>query len=154
MNLANTKKSPKNFFTWILNILIVIMSLIVIYLFYSFISQQVPEPKQDPTILIDSTNQIIQIEILNGSGIKGAGAKFTNYLRKNGVDVIDVRNYKTSSLENTIIIDRIGDIKASKKIAQLIGITEKNILQQINPDYFVSITLILGKDCTQLKPMM
>lgn len=130
------------------------MSLIVIYLFYSFISQQVPEPKQDPTILIDSTNQIIQIEILNGSGIKGAGAKFTNYLRKNGVDVIDVRNYKTSSLENTIIIDRIGDIKASKKIAQLIGITEKNILQQINPDYFVSITLILGKDCTQLKPMM
>ncbi|RCK73381.1 MAG: hypothetical protein IGBAC_0227 [Ignavibacteriae bacterium] len=130
------------------------MSLIVIYLFYSFISQQVPEPKQDPTLLIDSTNQIIQIEILNGSGIKGAGAKFTNYLRKNGVDVIDVRNYKTSSLENTIIIDRIGDIKASKKIAQLIGITEKNILQQINPDYFVSITLILGKDCTQLKPMM
>ncbi len=130
------------------------MSLIVIYLFYSFISQQVPQPEPNTTLLIDSTNQVIQIEILNGSGIKGAGAKFTNYLRKNGIDVVDARNYKIFSLDNTIIIDRVGDKKASLRVAQIIGLTEKDILQQINPDYFVSITLILGKNCTQLKPMM
>lgn len=130
------------------------MSLIVIYLFYSFISQQVPEEETDSTALIDTTNNIIQIEVLNGSGIKGAAAKFTNYLRQQGIDVVDSRNYKASSFENTIVIDRIGDRKASLKVAQLIGVSEKNILQQINPDYFVSVTVIIGKDCLQLKPMM
>lgn len=130
------------------------MSLIVIYLFYSFISQQVPKQEPDSTLLIDTTNQIIQIEVLNGSGIKGAAAKFTNYLRKQGIDVVDARNYKSSTFENTMIIDRIGDRQASLKVAKLIGVSEKNIIQQINPDYFVSITVIIGKDCLQLKPMM
>ncbi len=130
------------------------MSLIVIYLFYSFISQQVPRQEPDSTLLIDTTNQIIQIEVLNGSGIKGAAVKFTNYLRKQGIDVVDARNYKSSTFENTMIIDRVGDRQASLKVAKLIGVSEKNIIQQINPDYFVSITVIIGKDCLQLKPMM
>lgn len=130
------------------------MSLIVIYLFYSFISQQVPEQEPNAVQLIDTTNNVIQIEVLNGSGIKGAASKFTDYLRRKGIDVVDSRNYKASSFENTIVIDRIGDRQASLKVAQLIGVSEKNIVQQINPDYFVSITVIIGKDCLQLKPMM
>lgn len=156
MNPSSLKKKfqTKNLFTWLLNILIVIMSLIVLYLFYSFISQQIPEQKQDTNLLIDTTDHIIQIEILNGSDIKGAAKKFTNYLRNYGIDVVDSRNYRTHNLEQTIIIDRVGNKAAALKVARTIGVSEKNILQQINPDYFISLTVIIGKDCIQLKPMM
>lgn len=57
-------------------------------------------------------------------------------------------------MRETIVIDRIGNSENVKYIAAIIGISEKNIIQQINPDYFVAVSVIIGNDYNQLKPMM
>jgi hypothetical protein len=81
--------------------------------------------------------------------------KFTDYLRLHGVDVVNIRNYNNKTpMRETIVIDRIGNSENVKYIAAIIGISEKNIIQQINPDYFVAVSVIIGNDYNQLKPMM
>lgn len=125
------------------------------YLFYAFINRQIPQQEKKTPAVIDTTQKIIQIEVLNGCGKKGVAVKFTDYLRLHGVDVVNIKNYNNKSpLRETIIIDRIGNLENAKYIAAIIGISEKNIIQQINPDYFVAVSVIIGNDYNQLKPMM
>lgn len=125
------------------------------YLFYAFINRQIPQQEKKTPAVIDTTQQIIQIEVLNGCGKKGVAVKFTDYLRLHGVDVVNIKNYNNKSpLRETIIIDRIGNLENAKYIAAIIGISGKNIIQQINPDYFVAVSVIIGNDYNQLKPSM
>src|SRR5438876_5694692 len=39
--------------------------------------------------------RIIQLDVLNGCGTKGAGAKMMSRLRLSGFDVVEMKNYKT-----------------------------------------------------------
>lgn len=99
-----------------------------------------------------SAAEIVQLEVLNGCGVPGIGDKFTAYLRANNFDVVNLGNYITSDVINTIVIDRRGNIENAKKVAEALGIKKENVLQQINDDYFLDVTLVLGKDFNQLKP--
>ncbi len=138
-----------------MNILIFFLSVSVLYLFFAFINRQIPQRENQTPAVIDTTHKIIQIEVLNGCGKKGIALKFTDYLRLHGVDVVNINNYNNKSpLIETIILDRIGNLENAKYIAAIIGISEKNIIQQINPDYFVAVSVIIGNDYIQLKPMM
>lgn len=151
----NYKKIWSKFFlTWALNVIIFLLFIIVAYLTYAFLSQQITTTGNDQPTVIDTTRQIIQIEILNGSGGKGIAAKFTNYLRTKGIDVVDTRNYRSSDIEETMVIDRIGNLQNASQVANAIGVSDAKIIQQINTDYFIAITVIIGKDYPKLKPMM
>ncbi len=151
----NEKKNrSKLFLTWALNITIFLLFIIVAYLFYAFLFQQIPTTDNNQPTLIDTSRHIIQIEVLNGCGVKGIAAKFTNYLRSKGIDVVDTRNYRRQDIEETFIIDRIGNLKNASEVANALGVSDKNIIQQINTDYFVAVTVVIGKDYNKLKPMM
>ena len=43
-------------------------------------------------------SEIIQVEVLNGCGVKGLADRFTDYLRQNNVDVVNIKNYISRSL--------------------------------------------------------
>ncbi|MDP2207159.1 MAG: LytR C-terminal domain-containing protein [Bacteroidota bacterium] len=151
----NDKKNwSKLFLTWTLNVIIFLLFIIVAYLFYAFLSQQIPTTGNNQPTLIDTSRQIIQVEILNGSGGKGIAAKFTNYLRTKGIDVVDTRNYRSSDIEETIVIDRIGNLQNASQVANALGVSDTKIIQQINTDYFIAVTVVIGKDYPKLKPMM
>ncbi len=151
---SNSRKS-RPIFTWLLNILIVILAVFVVYFSYAFISRQIPtESKEPPSLVIDTTHQVIQIEILNGCGIKGTASKFRLFLMSHGFDVVDVRNYKSFDIQETLVIDRIGNLSNADGVAKSLGVSKKNVIQQINPDYFVAVSVIIGKDYNQLKPMI
>jgi hypothetical protein len=139
-----------------LNILIVVLLVFVLYLCYAFINRQIPQPVKKTPAVIDTTAQkIIQIEVLNACGKRGVAAKFTDYLRLHGIDVVNIKNYNSKSAFNeTIVIDRVGNLKDAKFVAAALGIQEKNIIQQINADYFVAVSVVIGSDYSQLKPMM
>ena len=54
--------------------------------------------------------RIVQLDVLNGCGVKGAGAKLTSFLRTQGFDVVEMKNYKSFKIHETLVIDRIGDL--------------------------------------------
>ncbi len=151
----NDKKNWSKFFlTWTLNVIIFLLFIVVAYLLYAFLFQQIPPNENNQPTVIDTTRQIIQVEVLNGSRGKGIAAKFTNYLRTKGIDVVDTRNYRSSDIEETIVIDRIGNLQNASQVANALGVSDTKIIQQINTDYFIAVTVVIGKDYPKLKPMM
>lgn len=96
--------------------------------------------------------QVIQIDLLNGCGVNGAASKFTGYLRARGYDVVEMKNYKTSDVRESLVIDRTGNVETAQKVAYALGVKEKNIIQQINQNYFVDVSVVVGKDFNALKP--
>lgn len=116
------------------------------YLFYA--EGKKPPPPPAPVI----PSKVIQLDVQNGCGAKGAGAKFTNFLRASGFDVVDVRNYSSSRVAKTIVIDRLGNLEAARKVAAALGVSEANIVQQLNPDYLVAVSVVIGEDYPSLNP--
>ena len=134
----------------LLNGSILAVLLVVGYFAYAYIVQK-PSPgngEQDHT----PPPRIIQLDVLNGCGGKGVASKFTSYLRGAGFDVVEMKNYKVSSVPRTLVVDRVGNLAAARRVATSLGVSESNIVQQINPDYFVDVSVIIGGDYSTLRP--
>jgi hypothetical protein len=92
----------------------------------------------------------VQVDVLNGTGVSGVAQRMTSYVRSLGYDVVEMRNYKTPDVGETLVIDRSGNMEIARRIAADVGVPEKNVLQQLNPDYFVTTSIVIGKDFKQL----
>jgi hypothetical protein len=136
----------------LLNIIIVVLAGIIIFMSYSVFMKISLLSSEGDDNDPDLTSRIVQLEVLNGCGISGAAEKFTNYLRQNNFDVVQVGNYYSFDIDNTIVIDRTGNKGNAIKVADALGIDSKNVIQQINNDYFLDVSLIIGKDFNRLKP--
>lgn len=146
---ANKTSGPANIF---LNVIIVLLAGVIIFLSYSlFIKISALTSGEDKNEL-NKTSPIIQLEVLNGCGITGIAEKFTNYLREENFDVVQVGNYRSFDIDNTLVVDRTGNKSNAFKVAETLGIDSKNVIQQINNDYFLDVSLIIGKDFNRLKP--
>ncbi|GEM_PF-589431 len=110
--------------------------------------EQTTEQKSGPQPL----TKIVQVDIQNGSGEKGIASRFTNFLRARGYDVVEAKNYKVSNVPRTLIVDRLGNIQTAHDLAEHIGVADTNIIQQLNPDYFVDVSIVIGQDCYELLP--
>jgi hypothetical protein len=84
---------------------------------------------------------VVQVNVLNGCGVGGVGQRMTGYLRSVGYDVVDMGNYKTFDLKQSLVIDRSGNGEVAKKIASDLGIDPKNVVQHIS----------IGKDFRNLR---
>jgi cell division protein YceG involved in septum cleavage len=137
----------------ILIILIIFLSAVVVFLSYSLYLkiQNISQSKNKSDHEVPSA--IIQVEVLNGCGVEGVAAKFTTYLRQNNFDVVQVGNYTSNNIDETMIIDRIGNRANTEKLADVLGINKKNIIQQLNKDYFLDATLVIGKDYKKFEPL-
>ncbi len=142
---------PKNL---ILNISILILIIIITILAYTtFQAASLKFGNSSDDLLIDSTKARIQVEVLNGCGITGVADKLTDYLRINRIDVVNLGNYRSFEIENSIIISRNNKIINAEKVAALVGLDENSIIQQTNSDYMLDVTFILGKDYRNLIPL-
>lgn len=147
---VNFKTSASNFF---LNIIIIFLSAIIIFLGYSLFDKIRDKNIADKEMeLKKAAAPIVQVEVLNGCGVPGVAEKFTDYLRNNNFDVVQMGNYISFDIGKTLIVDRSGNIANAKKVADALGINSKNIIQQINNDYLLDVSIIIGKDFNQLKP--
>lgn len=127
-----------------------IVLIAAIYFGYPDLSGNFEQPKDKQQM---EPPRIIQLDVLNGCGAKGVGSRFTDFLRANGFDVVEMKNYKSFLVNQTLVVDRIGDLSLARRVAAALGVSEKNIIQQINPDYFVDLSVIIGKDFSELKVM-
>ncbi len=116
------------------------------YLFYA----EGKKPEPPPATVIPS--KVIQLDVLNGCGAKGAGARYMAFLRGAGFDVVELKNYTSSTVARTLVIDRVGNLAAAQKVAAALGVAGSNVVQQLNPDYFVDVSVVIGEDHASLLP--
>ena len=153
----DTKTSIVNLFY---NLIIFFLVVLVVYLSYSAylkIMQKSPEK-----ILEEKTEiaaEIIQLNVLNGCGVSGVADRFTDFLRSQEFDVVELGNYtingKTNyNVDESFVIDRIGNKANAFKVAKILGIETSKVIQQLNDDYFLDVSLVIGKDYYKLKPII
>lgn len=152
MNLLSFFSNPKKLRSTGINVLIALLVVVVGYLAYAFVSRSIIAPPVDSNKSDVRPGQIIQIDLLNGCGVPGAAQTFTRYLRARGYDVVEMKNYKTFDVKESLVIDRSGNVELAKKVAYALGVSEKDIVQQINHDYFVDVSVVIGKNFSLLKP--
>ena len=147
MKLSATSRI-RNPRTLALNLLIGALALLVCYLGYSLLDRHFFRPP------VDSSKEgggVIQVDVLNGCGVTGAATQVRDYLRARGFDVVELLNYKSFDVSESIVVDRVGDGVAAQKVAAALGLGSGRIVRQINPDYFVDVSIVIGKDHASLK---
>lgn len=97
-------------------------------------------------------SEIIQVDVLNGCGVGGVADRFTDFLRTKNVDVVGIKNYISFDVDETMVVDRTGNEANAKRIANLLGIKNDNIITQLNKDYFIDVSIIVGRDYFNLTP--
>lgn len=150
---ANNAKASFN--NYMLNVLIFLLTTVIIYLSYSLFIKM--NNGDNPDIEIQAVKnkhaEIIQAEVLNGCGVSGVADRFTDFLRENNVDVVKTGNYIRFDVDETIVIDRTGNLDNAKYIAKLLKVKKGNAFTQLNNDYFVDVTIIIGRDYFKQSPI-
>ena len=138
----------------LLNAALAIGGLCVAVLLYGLVTRVLipqPDPRRSPggSNLVGS---IIQVEVRNGVGVDHLAAETTHYLRDRGFDVVDVGNYKTFTQKRSVVIDRVGDPEAARKVAEALGLPPDRVEQKIRRQYYLDASVIIGHDYKQLHP--
>lgn len=95
-------------------------------------------------------SEIIQIEVLNGCGVSGIANAYTGLLRENGFDVVETGNFETFALKETIIISRSGVMDNAYRVANALGVSKENVIQESSPDFYLDVSVIIGQDFEKL----
>lgn len=135
----------------LLNIIIVVLALLILFLVYALVAQISntlrKEEISEQKLILPSQ---VQIEVLNGCGVTGVADRLTEYLREKGFDVVNKGNYSSFDIDNTLVIDRSNNLDKSSMVANALGLENKSIVRQFNNQYFLDVTLIIGKDYNTL----
>lgn len=137
----------------ILNLSIILLSLILIFLTYELVSEL--NDNQNEIAVVEtnfSPKDLIHVEVLNGCGIPSLVDSLTEQLRKNKFDVIQTGNYFSFDVPQTLVIDRIGDMKAARIVADSLNVPIENVIQLKNENLLLDVTVIIGKDFNLIKP--
>jgi hypothetical protein len=137
------------------NILIFFLVVLIVYLSYSaYIKIVKGSSKIDEHQNSQVAAEIIQMDVLNGCGVSGVADIYTDFLREKGFDVVEIGNYSSYEVDETFVIDRIGNKANALKVASALGIENVKVIQQLNENYFLDVSLVIGKDYYKLKPMI
>ncbi len=150
--LPDSSQAQATSTNFVFNIIILLLAIIVGYMSYSLYRKIADLPGSADASAKAKAHSEIQVEVLNGCGVEGIADKFTEFLRSNHFDVVQMGNYISYDVEKTIVIDRTGNLSNAYKVADLLGIDRKNVIQQINENYFLDVSIIVGKDFYNLKP--
>jgi hypothetical protein len=148
------KQNLKSNFTGsnlILNSIILFLGILIVFLSYSLfnrLSGYYSQQNTGDTKKISSS--IIQVEVLNGCGSPGIAEKFTDFLRKENFDVVQMGNYISFDIDKSLVIDRTGNTNNARRVAAALGIDNKNVIIQKNDDSFLDVSVVIGKDYKKL----
>lgn len=149
-NSAGFKSSTINL---LLNISIFLLAALIIYMGYSiFIKLSNNQNRLEDQASDQIASDIIQVEVLNGCGVSGVADRFTDFLRTNNLDVVKSGNYISDDVSESLVIDRSGNMANAFKTAKALGIKSENVIQQLNKDYFLDVSIVIGRDYFNLTP--
>lgn len=160
----NRKKVASNLF---LNTSLVVLSLFILALSYSWLHRQfIAEPNdsaafiqlsEKPTTLtskmwLEKQFRDIKVEVLNGNGVDGIAATATDFLREQGFDVVRTDDADRTDYVYTLIKDRAGNLHTARRLAEILNVDTLSVFQEINRSLMLDATVILGKDYANLAP--
>lgn len=153
-NNSSDRMSPKESKNIFLTLFILILALLILYMGLSMYSRVRSYKKaEQQKAMHEVPADIIQVEVLNGCGTGGVADRFTEYLRRNKFDVVNMSNYRSFDIDETLVVDRTGNKANAYRVADALGINRKNVIQQLNNDYFLDVSIIIGKDYLKLNPL-
>ncbi len=106
---------------------------------------------EEHTVVRFGRTQAIQLDVLNGTKEVKLAQRVTDYLRSQGFDVVEMGNYKSSSVESTLVLDRTGNLDAARQVAEVLGVPESNVKTSVDKSLFLDVSVIVGNDFKQLK---
>jgi hypothetical protein len=145
--------AAKNRSNFALNAVIGFLSLLLAFLLIALVTRIVYPRIQNERVSNQKNliGKVIQIEVLNGCGVQGLANRFTNRLRQDGFDVVHSGNFETFDITHSMVIDRSGNMQNARRVAHALGINDKNIIQEISPNYYLDATVVIGSDYEKLK---
>ncbi len=91
-----------------------------------------------------SRSEPISILVLNGCGAEGIGFRTARHLRGLGFDVVDFRNAEGFGYEETVVVDRSGDMGSAINVAR--QLRTANVIQQLQTTPLEDVVVIVGRD--------
>ena len=136
----------KNIILYILSISLII---IILFNFKKKISATDTETKITQIELNSAPFIKAELEVLNGCGESGIANLYTNYLRKNNFDVIEVKNADNFNYNvTTILIHKSDKLEIAKELANILSIDIVNI--KIDKNNIWDLSIIIGSDYKEL----
>jgi len=105
----------------------------------------VPKPKPPHA---GPEHRVIRVQVWNGSGETGIGAKVASYLREGGFHVVQVENADRQDYFATLVVARRPDVEIANTVAHYLG-SPPVIRQAWNSDV-ADVTVVLGSDRSRL----
>lgn len=142
---SDPKKDPNSFvLNSVIGFLTLLLAILLVGLGTRIIYPRIQnERADDSTELIGS---IIQIEVLNGCGVPGLANRLTSVLRKNGFDVVETGNFDNFDIEETLVISRTFKTENARRVAEALGVNEKNLIIEASEDFYLDATVVIGSD--------
>lgn len=138
----------------LLNVGLVSAAVVLAVLLYAF-SSHVAAPDVSPRREHNPSNLLgdfIQVEVRNGCGVPDAAARVTAYLRDRGFDVVAQGNYATFDQDSTLVVDRVGNPQAARKVARILGLSTDRVRQRIDTTRYLDASVIIGADYGGMRP--
>jgi hypothetical protein len=104
-----------------------------------------------PAVTLPTFSTPVRIQLLNGCGEGKIAQRLTDQLRAFGMDVVEVANAQSFDFPETVVLDRMGDAARAGAVATAVGLDNSRVMQQLNSQLLVDVTVIIGKDYNQLK---
>jgi hypothetical protein len=83
-----------------------------------------------------------QIQILNGSRVRGLAGRVAEQMRNQGLDVVSVGNADSNDYGETLVLLRRGDMAVAHRVVRALGLGTS--IEQLDPTLLVDVTVILG----------
>jgi hypothetical protein len=104
---------------------------------------------------VDSTSMVPPraagiVEVLNGTGRKGAANVVAERLRQRGFDVVKVGNAPERNYSRTLVAERRAAPAEAAAIARAIGV--RSVFPYHNENLLVDATVFVGRDFEEIQP--
>ena len=96
----------------------------------------------------------IQVSVRNECGTQNVAMTFTYYLRKRGFDVVETTNGSVFDRQATEVVDAAGNYQNALRVAEALGVKKENVITKLDPQSYVDVKVLIGKDYQNLKPNM
>lgn len=96
-----------------------------------------------------SPDQVIRVQVLNGTREGGIGTRAASYLREGGFHVIEVKNADRSDYVATLVVARRDDPSGARAVARYLG--RPPVILQTRAGDAADVTLVIGSDRSHVR---
>ncbi len=127
-----------------------ILALVLLYAWYRSAFPPLEDASQGETY--PPPGDIYQVAVRNGAGDQGLAEEMRRFLIREGYDVVEVGNHNSFDQEETLVLDRVGNLEIARHVAKVLGIGEDRVREDVRPDFFLDVTIVIGKDFATIRP--